>query len=840
MWLVLSLLACNKDVAEVEWPELVAGAPVVGAAEGTLDLPVGSPMGGFSARSHYLGAQSKQDNRASPYTVGFVESTGIHTRPGIKVVWLTNGDQDLVMTATDTIYSNDLLVEEVTKRLESRTGRALDGRVTHTANHSHHSYGPFSDQVHFYLGGDKFNREIFERFVEEVVEVAMEAYEKREEAAIGTSWSFDWDPDDRVYRDRRGDNNELVMFDDLPPGAWGKDPWLNIIRADALDGRPLAMIYTFPIHGITLSEDQSLLSSDASGGISDALEEEFDSEVVVMHLQSSGGDASPGGSDDEYARVESLGEYAREPIMAAWEATPTSSDPIFVESASRHIWQHREQIRITRDGAVDWHYPEFKYGYTSDEVVYGADGKPDPTWDEFNAEFGAAFCGSEDPLIPAGFIGSTTYPYSSCTDVGLISRVVKAIFALSDEELPLPFPESMKAGTLAARVGPLPTLILPEGQEVEEDLFAGFFPAEPTMMYGEQWRRRAKAELGFEHAMIVGYSQDHEGYFLPPEDWLMGGYEPNIAIWGPLQAEHVMEGVLAYSEDVLLTQDVKEDEDPLGYYAPTEYPLHTAMPTAFQPDLTPDAGTRITTWDFEDEEAYLWTPEGIPLDVDGEAAVPRVQGLAQLVWKGGDAMVDLPRVVLERQEGEAWVEVTLKSGRPLTDEFTDILTGWTPTPLYPAESEQEHLWWAGWQAVSHMTDKAGFPEGTYRLHVYGKKYLGGDQSWPWTTGDYEVIGDPFVVVPAEITLEADATGVWASIDAHEWAWRLVDLQGHSKGRNPVRGDVTVMISTASGDSTVTVAADTIADGRAHVPVDLTGATSVTVTDSYGNTGTLAF
>ena len=35
---------------------------------------------------------------------------------------------------------------------------------------------------------------------------------------------------------------------------------------------------------------------------------------------------------------------------------------------------------------------------------------------------------------------------------------------------------------------------------------------------------------------MVGYAQDHEGYLLLAEDWLVGGGdEPGINVWGPLQ-----------------------------------------------------------------------------------------------------------------------------------------------------------------------------------------------------------------------------------------------------------------------------------------------------------------
>ena len=72
-------------------PAIEPGAPVVGAAEGYLVLPVGTPLSGYTTRCSCLGSTSKQDDRASPYTVSFIESTGVQTYPTIKVIWLQNG-----------------------------------------------------------------------------------------------------------------------------------------------------------------------------------------------------------------------------------------------------------------------------------------------------------------------------------------------------------------------------------------------------------------------------------------------------------------------------------------------------------------------------------------------------------------------------------------------------------------------------------------------------------------------------------------------------------------------------------------------------------------------------
>ena len=95
------LVGCPAPDMDFDWPELVAGAPVAGVAEASLRLPLGTPMAGYSNRCGYLGGNGKQDNRDSAFSVGFVESTGLQSRPQIKGLWLENGDDNLLMLKVD-------------------------------------------------------------------------------------------------------------------------------------------------------------------------------------------------------------------------------------------------------------------------------------------------------------------------------------------------------------------------------------------------------------------------------------------------------------------------------------------------------------------------------------------------------------------------------------------------------------------------------------------------------------------------------------------------------------------------------------------------------------------
>ena len=76
-------------------------------------------------------------------------------------------------------------------------------------------------------------------------------------------------------------------------------------------------------------------------------------------------------------------------------------------------------------------------------------------------------------------------------------------------------------------------------------------------MYTEQFRRRVAAEAGFENSMMVSYSQDHEGYLMIPEDWLLGEYEADIVPEDPahqaMQLSQLQQQLLASSDGVDLS-----------------------------------------------------------------------------------------------------------------------------------------------------------------------------------------------------------------------------------------------------------------------------------------------
>ena len=798
---------------------VTAGAVTAGAAEGFLDLPVGSALGCYTARAGFLGNTGRVDIRRVELSAKFNASVGVETRPRVKALALTAGDETVVILKADL----GLAFDGVTHAVAERLGPEYAGKVIFATSHSHSAPGHFTGDSKLGVGLGRFRKQQFEAVVARLTDLAMQALAARRPARVGVHLEAGFDPMNLVTHDRRGENDVIA-------GGSFKDDRLWLVRVDGADGAPIAAVAVFGIHGTIMDADNPMQSTDAPGGIERGLEELFDEPVVVMHLQGAAGDVSPGGAGGlscdnlpegepcyNFARAESVGRIAAPMLFAAWErAGEVLEDSLAMEMITRSVEVGPDPATFTvREGALS--YAPFDWERVADGQIFDEAGAILSPIDEFNAPGGAGLCGEVgDAYFPAaempGSHGACPVedhcPYRSCVRIEVAGPILGEIIGLDIEQAPIC--ATTRTTISALRLG--------------EHLLVTL-PGEPLTVFADYVRSLAPDP---ERTIVVGYAQGHLGYLLTADDWLLGGYEPSINLWGPLEGEYIAERVAELMP--LAMSDERED-------TATDGASVFVAPDPDDSDMRPadPAPTRGTVVDALPEEVYA--RGGAPLaGSQPDALLPRLDS-ARYAWIGEDPLEGTPVITLQRRNvGGTFDDVTRRSGRVISDH--DLLLTWTPIPLRRQDgAPRTHHWVVEWQAVSWwgsvesgLDARASVPLGVYRFHVVG-------------TG-YTLDSNEFEVRPATLQLAASLSGAALSVTVRYDAtggWRLLDLQAASNGVVPARsGPIEVVLLRADDSIAATLtAAAPDGEGRFAVDtagVDLAGVTAVRVTDRFGNSG----
>ncbi|MEE2829948.1 MAG: neutral/alkaline non-lysosomal ceramidase N-terminal domain-containing protein, partial [Myxococcota bacterium] len=789
------------------------------------------------------------DTRDSDYRTDFVPSAGWQTRIPLDVVWLENGEADAILVRIDLIYSFDELTEAIGAELSARTGQNLTDSVFTFTNHSHSSYGPFTKATMLFFGGEFYREEVFQRIVDQAVDTAMAARAELQPAAIGLGILDDFDPDNQIFRSRRSENDTLLDPHGEVTGPGHKDDRVSMLRVDGTNGEPIAALFAFGIHGTIMDSDNPLITTEAPGHISLLLNQRYGGPRWIF-AQGAGGDVSPAGSDDGFARMESIAERAAERLVELYDSIELSSEPLILDPVQRYVSQGRD-IRVTRNDTVDFHYLQWdpswaESGYYPDSQVWegepGTGGVKSPI-DEFWPEHGAALCGETDLDIPMFGLDVDLPAYASCLDLEkgfTLFRIAFQSYIATLDDYPLPLPESRTA--LLGSLGLSGIPVTRPGEETSvEDLVIAFAPGEATTLWTQFLRHRAASEKDVQELLVLGYSMDHEGYLLTVEDWLMAGYEPAITWWGPLQGEYLLEQLLDVVE--IAASPVKEDP------AWPEFPTESWYPDwdtpVVEPDATSEAGQLA-----DPLPDYVYVRDGAaPVSPSPEPALPRMQGIARWTFFGHDPAMGLVDIVLERENSAGeWEPVLSPGGEAVTDATPAILVTYTPRPLSGTaevtDPIRQHLYHVEWQAVdtaAGLDQAPGAPLGNYRLRASGLRRDPADLDYPYDGIPWEANSEVFEVVPAELNLQAELEGSTVVLDARyasasRGSRHLHPIAGAQDQVPVLEGPLGISVSPGSLLSSETSGASTVL--RVDCSQLDSGAQTLTVGDGWGNTGTI--
>ena len=591
-----------------------------GLAIGVLDFPLGVSMAGYGFRK---GPKTR-------YARAMGGSNGLHTGFNIKVLVLDDGVERVAIVRLPIGWTTDLLVARISQAVVDKAGVNLFGKILISSTHTHSGPARFWNLLPNLgfgaFGGGHWHPEVFRRLVASISDTIIQANKALEPAKLGYKIDEDWDKQDRVFSDRRSETSKY------------KNPQLLVVRVDKADGTPMAVLVNFGMHGTIHSG--SIMTDDAPGGIEWQLQEHLEASgkkrVEAFFINGSGGGCSPRGDHlghGEWKQMEMVGRNAAPMLAAVYDSIQTKSD-ITMEMVHRRIPLSRKHI-----------------GYKEGEFYREYKGEIFP----FN--YGAFKC------VEKGF------DWDKDKTGRWQDGNYKCIFAVEDLH-GAPVPQFSKTHLAALRIG---------------SLYLTTIPGEPLMEMARHIREQLRSQSGGkikDHA-LVGFSMDHQLYVMLPDNWLRGGYEPSMSIWGPKGGAYIAAESIKLG--LQLTTKEKESND------------NGMLPADFH------------KLDLSHSEKRETTPEAGKMVTQPPRTVRRFQ-VIKFSFRGGFFGVDRPKVVLEREKGGSFEVVTNSAGRPYDDmDHRLFLRFTTEVPYTYTYTFEEH---------------AAFPAGTYRFSYKGFKWDG--------------------------------------------------------------------------------------------------------------------
>ena len=219
------------------------------------------------------------------WLLGFAarQSTGVHDHIYHRIVALDDGETEFFLVQSDLCVISPSVYDEVARELEKETGiKRLQVWWTVTHTHSAPEVGPpglpaaMSARMN-----DRYQHESnleYSAWVEKkLIEGVKQARANLEPARLGVNWGMAMANINRRARDVEGPAF-LGMNPDGPV-----DRRIGLIRLEKADGKLLALIANYAMHGTVLGPGNLLISADAPGVAEEYVEEKLGAPMLFIN-----------------------------------------------------------------------------------------------------------------------------------------------------------------------------------------------------------------------------------------------------------------------------------------------------------------------------------------------------------------------------------------------------------------------------------------------------------------------------------------------------------------------------------------------------------------------------
>lgn len=216
------------------------------------------------------------------------KSTGVHDHIFHRIVALDDGITRFFLVSSDICEISPALYDSVAAMLFTRY-KINPVNFLWTVTHTHSAPELGSPGLDAVFLGERYQHAIDSNYtalvVQKLIEGILEARKKLAPASLGVGWGFS-----QANINRRAiDIDGKASLGLNPDGA--VDRRIGLLRIDKEDGKPLALIANYPMHGTVLGERNLQISGDAPGIVSEYVEQQIG--APVLFINGAAGDLAP-------------------------------------------------------------------------------------------------------------------------------------------------------------------------------------------------------------------------------------------------------------------------------------------------------------------------------------------------------------------------------------------------------------------------------------------------------------------------------------------------------------------------------------------------------------------
>ncbi len=141
------------------------------------------------------------------------------------------------------------------------------------------------------------------------------------------------------------------------------DKEVVVLRVDHQDGRPLAVVFEYALHGVVMHRDNLLISADFPGPARETIEEHIEQGVTAIYFNGAEGEMNPYETETrDFQVMDQVGQTLAEEVLRVYPSIETTSSPqLVVQSRQldyrpRNLPEGKESVTLSavflKDGTL--------------------------------------------------------------------------------------------------------------------------------------------------------------------------------------------------------------------------------------------------------------------------------------------------------------------------------------------------------------------------------------------------------------------------------------------------------------------------------------------------------